>query len=49
MAAGTYRVVLTVDGKEWTQNIRVEPDPTVPMAVIAPEEEESNADMDKDG
>ena len=49
VAAGSYRVVLTVDGKEWTQNIRVEPDPTVPMAVIAPEEEESNADMDKDG
>ena len=49
VAAGTYRIVLTVDGKEWTQNIRVQPDPTVPTAVIAPEEGESEDDMDKDG
>ena len=35
---GTYRVVLTVDGKEYIQAVRVEADPTVPAAVAAPED-----------
>ncbi len=33
---GTYRVVLTVDGQELAQSVRVEADPTVPGAVITP-------------
>jgi hypothetical protein len=31
-----YRVVLTVDGEEFTQSVRVEADPLVPDAVVAP-------------
>jgi photosystem II stability/assembly factor-like uncharacterized protein len=33
---GMYRVVLTVDREEFTQPLRVEPDPTVPNAVVTP-------------
>jgi len=29
-------VVLTVDGKEHTQSIRVEPDPTLPATILTP-------------
>lgn len=36
---GMYRVVLTVDGKEFTQGIRVDADPTVPAMITAPEGE----------
>jgi photosystem II stability/assembly factor-like uncharacterized protein len=32
---GEYRVVLSVDGKEYAQNLRVEPDPVVADAVMA--------------
>jgi photosystem II stability/assembly factor-like uncharacterized protein len=32
---GVYRVVLTVDGKEYAQNIRVEADPKVPTTILA--------------
>ena len=28
---GTYRVVLTVDGQEFTQTVRIEPDPDAPV------------------
>jgi hypothetical protein len=35
---GQYRVVLTVDGKEQVQGLRVERDPTLPDTVIATEE-----------
>jgi photosystem II stability/assembly factor-like uncharacterized protein len=35
--AGVYRVMLLVDGAEWTQSIRVEADPVVPAAVAAPD------------
>jgi hypothetical protein len=31
---GTYRVVLMVDGKELSQTLRVEPDPTAPSGII---------------
>ena len=31
-----YRVVLTVNGEEYSQGIKVEPDPVVPGAVAAP-------------
>jgi photosystem II stability/assembly factor-like uncharacterized protein len=38
VAPGTYRIVLTVDGKEHQQSIRVEPDPVAPPTVAAEEE-----------
>ena len=37
---GTYRVVLTVDGQEFSQPVRIEADPTLPGTIIAPEVEE---------
>jgi photosystem II stability/assembly factor-like uncharacterized protein len=36
---GMYRVVLTVDGKEYSQGLRIEADPTLPPPVVAVEEE----------
>jgi photosystem II stability/assembly factor-like uncharacterized protein len=36
---GMYRVVLTVDGKEFTQPLRVEADPTVPAPIIASDQD----------
>jgi hypothetical protein len=41
--AGMYRVVLTVDGMELTQWLRVEPDPTKPEATTTTEAEKSPA------
>jgi photosystem II stability/assembly factor-like uncharacterized protein len=35
---GTYRVVLSVDGVDYAQTLRVEADPNVPTAVLTPEE-----------
>jgi hypothetical protein len=35
---GTYRVVLSVDGVDHAQTLRVEADPNVPTAVLTPEE-----------
>jgi hypothetical protein len=37
---GTYRAVLIVDGKELTQSLRVEADPSAPTGGIASEEEQ---------
>jgi len=37
---GVYRVVLTVDGKGYSQSLKVENDPTAPGGVIAEEPEE---------
>ena len=37
VAPGMYRVVLTVDGQEYAQTLRVEHDPTVPVTVTAEE------------
>jgi hypothetical protein len=34
VSSGTYRVVLTVDGQEFTQPLRVETDPTLPPGSI---------------
>jgi hypothetical protein len=58
-ANGMYRVVLTVDGHEFTQGVRVQADPTLPANLIAndevpnfakPEkEEEEDEDGDGDG
>jgi hypothetical protein len=39
--AGTYRLVLTVDGQEFAQTIRVEADPLVPDSVMTVEEIEA--------
>jgi len=39
VAPGMYRVVLTVDGEELAQSLRVDPDPTAPAAVITEEAE----------
>jgi photosystem II stability/assembly factor-like uncharacterized protein len=43
---GLYRIVLNVDGKDYTQIIRVEPDPNIPLAeqLIADEGQEQDAD-----
>jgi hypothetical protein len=55
LGPGTYRVVLTVDGKEFAQNLRVEADPVVADAVAgidqpyADTEEEEEEEMDQPG
>ncbi len=41
-APGMYRVVLTVDGKEYSQGLRVEPDPSLPPDTIAQDDDEEN-------
>ena len=38
-APGMYRVVLTVDGKEYTQNLRVEADPVLATTLLAADED----------
>jgi photosystem II stability/assembly factor-like uncharacterized protein len=40
VSAGTYRLVLTVDGVELSQPIRVEPDPTQPRSITAAEDKD---------
>jgi S1-C subfamily serine protease/photosystem II stability/assembly factor-like uncharacterized protein len=37
VSPGEYRIVLTVDGQQFTQTVRVESDPTLPNGVIAGE------------
>ena len=39
---GSYRVVLTVNGKDFTQTVRVEPDPNAPYLEIAADDEEQD-------
>jgi hypothetical protein len=34
---GVYRIVLTVDGQEFAQNLRIDTDPTMPANWVAPE------------
>ena len=51
--AGQYRVVLTVDGKEFTQGLRIDADPTGVSGTIAAdgdddEDGDADRDMDKD-
>jgi photosystem II stability/assembly factor-like uncharacterized protein len=41
---GLYRVVLTVDGQEYTQNLRLEPDPVLPPGLIAGDKDEDEED-----
>ena len=44
---GTYRIVLTVDGKEYTSSVEVKPDPTMPETTLAqPEEIEEEEEKD---
>jgi hypothetical protein len=43
---GLYRVVLTVDGKDYTQNLRVVPDPNAPLAELAADEEREEEEAD---
>ncbi len=43
-----YRVVLTVDGKEQSQTLRVEQDPTLPRNLITDESDEVPGDPDED-
>jgi photosystem II stability/assembly factor-like uncharacterized protein len=38
--AGTYRLVLAVDGEEFSQPLRIEADPTLPTSVLAADEAE---------
>jgi hypothetical protein len=46
---GTYRVVLTVDGKELAQNLRIEADPTLPVGVTVadPQPEEGEEEEEE--
>jgi photosystem II stability/assembly factor-like uncharacterized protein len=36
-APGLYRVILSVDGQDYAQNIRIEPDPVTPQAIASPD------------
>jgi len=47
VSAGTYRVVLTVEGAEFAQNLRIEPDPIVPDTVMSVEEVEAIEEEEK--
>jgi hypothetical protein len=40
-----YRVVLTVDGKEYVQSVRVEADPTLPPTVVTEQPEEDEEEV----
>jgi photosystem II stability/assembly factor-like uncharacterized protein len=40
VAPGAYKIVLTVDGKEFVQSIRVLPDPAAPADILAEDQEE---------
>jgi hypothetical protein len=39
---GMYRVVLSVDGQDYTQDLRVEADPSAPNGVIIADEDEED-------
>ena len=45
VAPGMYRVVLTVDGKEYAQSVRVEADPTLPPTVVTEQPEEDEEEV----
>jgi photosystem II stability/assembly factor-like uncharacterized protein len=47
VAPGVYRIVLTVDGKEYAQNLRVDTDPTMPANWVAPEPENDSEEKQK--
>jgi hypothetical protein len=43
---GMYRVVPSVDGQDYTQDLRVEADPSAPNGVIIADEEEDDEEDD---
>ena len=45
--AGIYRVVLNVDGTEFSRDLHIEPDPAVPTAVVSPDSAEKT-ERDRD-
>ena len=45
---GQYRVVLTVDGKEFSQGLRIEADPTGSAGASAIDGDDDDADVDRD-
>jgi photosystem II stability/assembly factor-like uncharacterized protein len=47
VAAGTYRVVLTIDGQEFTTVVRVENDPTLPAGAMAVDAAEEDSEEEK--
>src|SRR5207237_1102508 len=46
--AGTYRIVLSVDGKELAQTLHVQPDPVVSDAVTADEDENASEEQEEE-
>jgi hypothetical protein len=48
VAPGIYRVILTVDGQEFTQTVRVDPDPTLPNHILAAQGEGAIPDEDEE-
>ena len=48
VSPGTYRVVLTVDGKELAQALRVEADPDAPASLLAEEGKEAEKESGDD-
>ena len=48
IAPGMYRVVLTVDGEEMAQSVRVEADPTTPGAIITGDEQDEEEEHEKE-
>jgi photosystem II stability/assembly factor-like uncharacterized protein len=49
VSPGLYRVVLTVDGKDLSETVRVEPDPNAPIAELAADEEAMGDDDESEG
>ncbi len=47
VAPGTYRVVLSVDGQDFSAALAVEPDPTAPPGLLAENEEEEEEEMEE--
>jgi hypothetical protein len=46
---GLYRVVLSVDGKDYTQTIRIEPDPNAPnIEIVADDSEDEGLEENSD-
>src|SRR5262249_28287247 len=44
---GMYRVVLSVDGQDYTQDLRVEADPSAPNGVIIADDDEDEDEDDR--
>ena len=46
---GAYRVVLTVDGEQWSRTVRVEADPTLPVSSVPADEGERTPSSGREG